>query len=413
MTLNEASTTFNSRAIATPNSTEPIVTNAQCKVCGDKSAGYNFGVLTCESCKAFYRRNCQREKQMKCPFMSICEINKMSRRFCQSCRLQKCIKVGMRKEKLARKSSSSKPYSPKEEHQPVVGFEVVDSTTSIIRVDKCECTCKCGFYAEGTALTAKDTNMIVQVKTELASSDPHLLTPYDQLMLEELQHANTILDAPLIVSLNNFPHTNKVDPFNLSLLDVVRISDLAMRRIISMAKQLSTFMGLIQEDQIALLKGGLTELLILRGQWSLIRPMTFGNMISTALTTKLAQIQAAEQQHYLEHKRFLSSFKEEWRQNSTIMLLVNAICLFCPRRPHILNVEQVATIQNNYKDLLKRFLFTECKEENSIKEPDIAYTLLMAKFEELHLLNKSLHLIYGELNPKDLDPLLQELLQYF
>jgi hypothetical protein len=28
-----------------------------CLVCGDKSTGFNFGVLTCMACKAFFRRN--------------------------------------------------------------------------------------------------------------------------------------------------------------------------------------------------------------------------------------------------------------------------------------------------------------------------------------------------------------------
>ena len=27
-----------------------------CRVCGDRALGFNFGVLTCESCKAFFRR---------------------------------------------------------------------------------------------------------------------------------------------------------------------------------------------------------------------------------------------------------------------------------------------------------------------------------------------------------------------
>ena len=33
-----------------------------CSVCGDKALGYNFNALTCESCKAFFRRNAVKNK---------------------------------------------------------------------------------------------------------------------------------------------------------------------------------------------------------------------------------------------------------------------------------------------------------------------------------------------------------------
>ena len=31
--------------------------NKVCGVCGDKALGYNFDAISCESCKAFFRRN--------------------------------------------------------------------------------------------------------------------------------------------------------------------------------------------------------------------------------------------------------------------------------------------------------------------------------------------------------------------
>lgn len=72
--------------------------NKVCRVCGDKAFSYNFNVITCESCKAFFRRNANKEKEIRCPFNEECEINMVSRRFCQRCRLTKCFNVGMKKE---------------------------------------------------------------------------------------------------------------------------------------------------------------------------------------------------------------------------------------------------------------------------------------------------------------------------
>lgn len=69
-----------------------------CGVCGDKALGHNFNALSCESCKAFFRRNALTSKTFTCPFNNQCEITTITRRFCQKCRLDKCIAVGMCKD---------------------------------------------------------------------------------------------------------------------------------------------------------------------------------------------------------------------------------------------------------------------------------------------------------------------------
>ncbi|XP_023943266.2 nuclear hormone receptor HR96 [Bicyclus anynana] len=69
-----------------------------CLVCGDKALGYNFNAISCESCKAFFRRNALVNKQFKCPFSNNCTITVLTRRFCQKCRLEKCLSIGMVKE---------------------------------------------------------------------------------------------------------------------------------------------------------------------------------------------------------------------------------------------------------------------------------------------------------------------------
>ena len=40
-------------------------TQLVCGVCGDKALGYNFDAITCESCKAFFRRNALKTKVNK------------------------------------------------------------------------------------------------------------------------------------------------------------------------------------------------------------------------------------------------------------------------------------------------------------------------------------------------------------
>ncbi|XP_076466050.1 uncharacterized protein LOC143297522 isoform X2 [Babylonia areolata] len=67
-----------------------------CLVCGDKALAHNFDAITCESCKAFFRRNALRMERMNCLFTGECEINIQTRRFCPTCRLKKCFAVGMK-----------------------------------------------------------------------------------------------------------------------------------------------------------------------------------------------------------------------------------------------------------------------------------------------------------------------------
>lgn len=71
-----------------------------CSVCGDKALGFNFNAITCESCKAFFRRNALLNKEFQCPFSEHCEITAITRRFCQKCRLEKCFSIGMKKEHI-------------------------------------------------------------------------------------------------------------------------------------------------------------------------------------------------------------------------------------------------------------------------------------------------------------------------
>ncbi|XP_055019273.1 nuclear receptor ROR-alpha A isoform X1 [Boleophthalmus pectinirostris] len=66
-----------------------------CKICGDKSSGVHYGVITCEGCKGFFRRSQLPSVSYSCSRQSNCLIDRASRNRCQHCRLKKCLAQGM------------------------------------------------------------------------------------------------------------------------------------------------------------------------------------------------------------------------------------------------------------------------------------------------------------------------------
>ncbi|KAK8780813.1 hypothetical protein V5799_017846 [Amblyomma americanum] len=78
-----------------------------CPVCGDKVSGYHYGLLTCESCKGFFKRTVQNKKVYTCVADRSCHIDKSQRKRCPFCRFQKCLDVGMKLEGECRPRASS------------------------------------------------------------------------------------------------------------------------------------------------------------------------------------------------------------------------------------------------------------------------------------------------------------------
>ncbi|XP_062871385.1 nuclear receptor subfamily 5, group A, member 5 [Trichomycterus rosablanca] len=69
-----------------------------CPVCGDRVSGYHYGLLTCESCKGFFKRSVQNKKHYSCTERQSCPMDPAQRKRCPYCRFQKCLAVGMKRE---------------------------------------------------------------------------------------------------------------------------------------------------------------------------------------------------------------------------------------------------------------------------------------------------------------------------
>ncbi|EYC21041.1 hypothetical protein Y032_0020g197 [Ancylostoma ceylanicum] len=495
-----------------------------CKVCGDRANGYNFGVLTCESCKAFFRRNAMKEEEIKCPFSNNCGITSASRRFCQACRLRKCFAVGMSRSWL----NEQKPRATVRKRRPH-DSEASNSDEEVsvpkaylkelIRKSKrlpsfCECTCTCGFYPAGTRLTALNfekeclpatypttssysapsvpfpqlpslraerqpplaaangvrpleipvgvhnpqelinlqgygigpnvmlsafstvqpsyaplqpitpspgTTTFSPVFSSLHSPGPTSpssskmapsvegpvnlrkyakLSLNDMNLLQELIKANEPLKAPLDLHFND----------ELTLMDVVKISEAALKRIVCMARDLAAFQELDIEDKKNIMKGSCSELLILRGVMAFDpNKNTWNHNFAEGIKgmeVKLDVLKSTkETQHYEEHKRFLTEFNEQIRTNECVMLLLMALVIFRPDRHNLRDKERVRAIQNTYYGVLRRVL--EC--EYAANEALTVYEMLVRKLEELKHLKEGLVRIYYGFDSRQLDPLIKEL----
>ncbi|TRY81175.1 hypothetical protein TCAL_11844 [Tigriopus californicus] len=69
-----------------------------CQICATVSENYhlNYGVPTCLSCRAFFRRTVQTKvESLECSKSGNCAMIPKSRKNCRKCRLERCYKAGM------------------------------------------------------------------------------------------------------------------------------------------------------------------------------------------------------------------------------------------------------------------------------------------------------------------------------
>jgi len=77
-----------------------------CQVCGDKSSGYHYGILSCEGCKAFFKRTTSKRLEYICQFSGNCNIDKSARKRCKACRMRRCREEKMNKQKVQKPEKS-------------------------------------------------------------------------------------------------------------------------------------------------------------------------------------------------------------------------------------------------------------------------------------------------------------------
>ncbi|XP_029296898.1 glucocorticoid receptor [Cottoperca gobio] len=89
-----------------------------CLVCSDEASGCHYGVLTCGSCKVFFKRAVEGQHNYLCAGRNDCIIDKIRRKNCPACRFRKCLMAGMnleaRKTKKLNRLKGAQPSNPPE-----------------------------------------------------------------------------------------------------------------------------------------------------------------------------------------------------------------------------------------------------------------------------------------------------------
>lgn len=185
--------------------------------------------------------------------------------------------------------------------------------------------------------------------------------------------------------------------------ELISLAEVSFRRVIDMAKRISVFKALSQPDQIALLKSGSVELLVLRGVITYRQEKEAGarEAASQEDDEEDEEVIVAEEEASSGLESFVcsaaggpaSAFSSLWRSlqrdlhcDNTQLMLLLVICLFSPDRlpPDSRVRDLVEEAQLRYSLLLGKYLSTRFV----LREARLLFPLLMGKLVDLRDLSQ-------------------------
>ncbi|XP_052773333.1 vitamin D3 receptor-like isoform X1 [Mya arenaria] len=416
-----------------------------CQICGDRALGYNFDAITCESCKAFFRRNAIKTKVFTCSFEGNCKLDPHTRKFCSGCRLKKCVDVGMKKEwilsddQLAkrRKKSEHSPsssddrqfLSPTDPHMtlpphlggapPPMGYpppHKIDlySPTGSSSDGEINSTSYMSDSTENSSLSSPQAAPYLSFSPSMVkkehNEESYTFRPVPPEIVLEIQKLEmeyrSVFDAGYSVDqakkMVEKPH-NANDLFNMT--------DIFIRRLIKFAKHIPEFKELKQEDQIFLLKGGIMEIMVLRSamgfdpqnlKWKLKAQQSIKEDEHKIDPSIIREHLGASM--YQDHVQFVRGLHMLTRSDRTVMTLMFVIEIFSPDRANLKNIEAVTKAQEKYTTWLQHYL----ESIMSVQEAQDLYPKLLMKMLEVRNLGESSAKLASNLDISKLEPLLIE-----
>ncbi|KAL5021810.1 hypothetical protein ScPMuIL_000965 [Solemya velum] len=374
-----------------------------CGVCGDKAMGYNFDAITCESCKAFFRRNATKTKVFTCSFDGNCKMDTHTRKFCSGCRLKKCFEIGMRKDwilsedQLSKRRHKPRPSSSPSSSSGPLKYESAtppEVTSNFTGYDYLGSNAEADFSPTKSEIEESEDepkpcpeDILIQIKNIEEKYDSCFNSAYTEEQADRLKTPS-------------------------SANELFNMTDIFIRRLIKFAKKIPEFNKLKQEDQIHLLKGGIMEILVLRSAMGFNKQSSVWQF-KTAAASKEEKIKLDPsviaknlgQSMYADHISFVKSLHELTQSNSTIMTLLFIIELFSSDRPNLQDKDAVSEGQEKFSYWLKLYL-ESIYPRNEAKN---VYPKLLLKLLDVRNLGEFSASMASQLDVSKMEPLLVEI----
>lgn len=332
-----------------------------CGVCGDRAKSYHFGGISCDSCKAFFRRSVQNEayRNFHCPYEGRCEITISSRKCCQFCRFQKCLSIGME-----------------------TGWVMTEEERLQLLKSRMERRQK----QEEIMAEAEKAKQSPQHRSPgLVEYEPDLNELSKHLTEEETTTIETLVNA-YETSYHEVPFSDvlmhRTGP--RSRTEVLDMFFTVVKQFAHFSQRLETFSKIRHHDQEILLRTGVLELCFIRGAYvydeKLARwPHTGKPLYRDSPTLDSEDIKKlVSPELFDKHMEFIRSIKELDPDEATTMLLLT-IVLLSPDRPGLEDEELVTEEQEKFYLLMKKYMTWRYGKDNTA----ILYPKLLLRLPDL------------------------------
>lgn len=224
-----------------------------CLICGDRASGYHYNALSCEGCKGFFRRSITRGAEYVCRYGGNCEMDMWMRRRCQACRLKRCREAGMKEECLLSDDQCKARDVRRKARQKVQRRNSGAADQSDMTPDPADSQVKA--EVSSPPLTSDPLEALCRNHQELLEKivlyqdEFELPSEEDVKRVSEVRISET--GRPKDVSERIYKH-------------MAEMTVLVTQLVVEFAKCLPGFSDLDREDQIVLLKGSASEVMMLR-----------------------------------------------------------------------------------------------------------------------------------------------------